>query len=374
MAERGTPLVHPSTGLCVKDFKNNPIKSVGGWKSPSMCYKVHAAVLFLHKTAYPGTCSGPYVQECTACQMLNATLPIPEDSLEYPAKSTTYDVQESLNYMKFISNKYGFFQSCPKHANSPPLRSSGNVLNNPSAKKIYDSWLKIKQHSHVTKGCGQLYPSELRRLRSYLLSEGSPGSYQMWVMILLGVRLFLRCDELITLKIDNFVDSYYPQSRDELIPPKQGENALTKCQVVNRFNVEALVCKIQGKSDKKPVRLCLFTDDEHTDLDELRHLLWYLKMFNIKGGYLFPKVEDLEENLGAPLIADSHISYKEFLRKFKGLVTTVLLRDENIFIVGTHTLQKTAYLMAIWGFYYASQANTEVAVPCKFVDCIIQVN
>ena len=96
-------------------------------------------------------------------------------------------------------------------------------------------------------------------------------------------------------------------------------------------------------------------------------------MFNIKGGYLFPKVEDLEENWGA-LIADSHILYKEFLQKFKSLVTTVLLQDENIFIVGMHTLQKTAYLIAIWGFYYTSQANTEVAVPCKFVDCIIQVN
>ena len=140
----------------------------------------------------------------------------------------------------------------------------------------------------------------------------------MWVMILLGSRLFLRCDEIITLKIDNFVDAYHPKSRDSGSPPDHGRDSLTKCQVVNRFGVEALVMEIQGKTDKKPVRLCLFSDAEHPDLDELRHLLWYMKLYNIKGGFLFPKSEELESSNcssnSPPLICHTHISYEEFLR------------------------------------------------------------
>ena len=368
-AKKGIPLINPTNGKPVKDINGKALRTVGGWNSPSSCYQIHAAVHYLHEIAYPTTCAGVYVQSCPECQHLNAALTTTvEEAQDFVTGDEFKKRENNEETCLFITSKYGFFKSCRTHANNPPLKSSGNVLNHPAAKNTYKAWLKLKHETHTVKGCGQLYPSKLQKLRTYLLLQGDPESIQMWIMILLGVRLFLRCDELISLDIDNFVNSYYPNSREECkgVTPPGGASALTKCQVVHPDSVEALVCKIKGKTDKKAFRLCLFKDDNQPEFDELRHLLWYIKMYNIKGGCLFPPPKMLEQGSKRPFSCSVHVSYDDFLKKFKKLVTDVLKRDETIFIVGTHTLRKTAYLMAIWGFYYSSNATSEVAMPCKY--------
>jgi hypothetical protein len=68
--EPGTLLKKPD-GQIQKDVRGNIMKVVGGWKSPSSMYKIHAAVQFLHETAYPRTSSprGCFLQKLySACE------------------------------------------------------------------------------------------------------------------------------------------------------------------------------------------------------------------------------------------------------------------------------------------------------------------
>ena len=382
LAKKGLPLIHPTTKQPILDVHGRPLKAVGGWNAPSMLYKCHAAVLFLHETMYPSSCSGEYEDMCPTCAQMNRgtvqKLGLATESTELPHKeelSMYYDsdkrtllAEKPRGLCKFIMHtyQYGFYRSCVRHANKPPLRSKGNVLLHPVVNNTYHAWLKIKQNSHKVKGCGQLYPSELRKLREHLLTEADIASVQMWVMILLAVRLFLRCDELISLRMDQFIHEYYPIDGS---PPENGLHVLTKCQVVNDMAVESVACEIQGKCDKESFRLCLYCDYQYPDFDELRHLLFYLKWFNIKGGYLFPDPKYLSQQYGpngwstSPLRPDKPMKYEDFHRRFKKLVEKILQRDVKLFLVGTHTLRKTAYLLAIWGFYFAALYGSEIAIP-----------
>ncbi len=237
------------------DIRKNPISIVGGWDSPASCYKIHAAVLFLHEVAYPETCGGPYITNCPECEHLNQHLGAQLQGDGSSTSITTNPVQmieeedeeaASTSALNNLSQSLGLFRSCISHANAPNLRTKGNILSNPATRNHYNAWLKLKDKLHVTKGCGQLYPSEVRKIRNHLLSRGDPVSSQMWVMILLGIRKFLRSDELISLTVEDFINSYHPKGKLYPLPPN-GTGALTKCQVVHPDSVRSLAGEVQGK-------------------------------------------------------------------------------------------------------------------------------
>jgi hypothetical protein len=197
-----------------------------------------------------------------------------------------------LNVLHNLSQSLGLFRSCIFRANTPNLRTRGCITHNPATKNHFNACLKYKTKLHVTKGCGQLYPSEVRKIRNHLLSRGDPVSSQMWVMILLGIRKFLRSDELITLTMEDFINSHHPKGK--LYPVlTNGIGALTKCQVLHLDSVRSVASEVQGKQDDQPVRLVLHIDKEYPEFCPVRHLLWYLKVFNIKSGYLFSPADVL---------------------------------------------------------------------------------
>ena len=382
-AQRGLPLLHPKTGKQVKsDVDGTLLTTVGGWNAPSMLGKMHSSVLFLHEQAYPETCSGAYVQGCTKCMQLNSPLFKSSVVQEEKEKALINDLMPEnvpksefggIHTCRFINEKFGFYKSCKKHANRPPLESSGNVLNHPTARNTYAAWYKIKSGVHVAKGNGQLYPADVRILRNFLLGEGDVASFQMYVMLIIGIKLFLRCDELLHLRVDNFRHSYSGGNRLDEEIPEAGVDYLTRLQVVNSLGIQSLVCEIQGKCDTKPKKLVLYNDDEYSEFCELRHLLWYMKMFNIQDGYLFPPPKVLaqqwNQNSFSPLMCEVPQKYQDFQRRFKKMIIQQLGRNPKVFIVGTHTMRKTAYLFAIWGFYFAA-LNPAFALPCKW-DCIV---
>jgi hypothetical protein len=125
------------------------------------------------------------------------------------------DGDDAFNTRGQVVHTGVFFKSCILHANVPSLISQGSVTRYPAIIYQYNRWLKIIQKHHVTKGCGQLYPSEVRQLRNHLLSVGDPASIQMWMMILLGIQLFLRADELVSMKVEDFIHSYYPEGKEK---------------------------------------------------------------------------------------------------------------------------------------------------------------
>jgi len=356
--DAGTPLKKPN-GDNQLDVRGQEIKVIGGWQSPSSMYKIHAAVLFLHEIAYPETCGGPYQNLCEECERLNlgmgGQLQGSNDSDELQADDDdTSDTSKDFNARGQVTHALGLFRSCIQHANVPSLRTRGCILRHPATMNHYKLWLKLIQKHHVTKGCGQLYPSEVRRLRDHLLARGDPVSIQIWVMILLGIQLFLRADELVTLTIEDFIDSYYPEGKKKKNEPGDGKDELTKCQVIQPDSIEAVAVEVQGKTDKKPVRLVLLSNDEYPEFCPIRHLLWYIKIFNIRSGYLFPDREALishwQQRRAIDFHPDTHMSYGSFLSMYKNLIGSICHRDTKIFQVGTHTSRKTGYLFAVWGF------------------------
>jgi hypothetical protein len=65
--------------------------------------------------------------------------------------------------------------------------------------------------------------------------------------------------------------------------------------------------------------------------------------------------------------ATTHVTYDSSRSTMKYLVGTICQCDRSQFFVGTHTLRKTAYLFAVWGFMngikLGSYAN--IALPHK---------
>jgi hypothetical protein len=97
-----------------------------------------------------------------------------------------------------------------------------------------------------------------------------------------------------------------------------------------------LAVKVMGKSDKKPVVVCIWRDDDISELCLFRHLLAYVHLAGVKDGeLLFPNLDKRE----------STISYSIFIDRFKKLFFKVTRRHGPW---DTHSHRKTAYLLAAW--------------------------
>ena len=63
---------------------------------------------------------------------------------------------------------------------------------------------KASSANFLKRGNVQLTPSQVRHLHVHLLSTNTVEALQLYVMILMGIKLFLRADELLNLKTSNF--------------------------------------------------------------------------------------------------------------------------------------------------------------------------
>lgn len=89
----------------------------------------------------------------------------------------------------------------------------------------------------------------------------------------------------------------------------------------------------------------LWANPENRLLCPVIHLLIFIFMTKHSEGYLFPSIEELS-NPPSDRIFTSTFQYASFLSQIQNLFKTLLKRDGPF---GTHTLRKTAYLLAVWG-------------------------
>jgi hypothetical protein len=83
-----------------------------------------------------------------------------------------------------------------------PVKSMENI---PHIHRIKDDVVS----AHKVNGNVQLLPGEIRNLRDYLVGSGTICNLQVYVMILLGIKLFLRVNELLDIQVDDFVKDNY---------------------------------------------------------------------------------------------------------------------------------------------------------------------
>ena len=89
--------------------------------------------------------------------------------------------------------------------------------------------------------------------------------------------------------------------------------------------VYGLCVEVSGKSDEdKKYQRWLWADDNCPDLCPVRHLLIYVYLAGIKGGYLFPRSQELVgQNKPDDGIYLTCVSYNTFRKQFKMIVAQV---------------------------------------------------
>jgi hypothetical protein len=197
-------------------------------------------------------------------------------------------------------------------------------------------------HNHKETGDSQFTPKNLRAIRRFCLATGTITGLQTWLLVIMGCKMFLRPDELITIEIKSFVPTLFV---------RKGEHVI------------ALFCKVMGKCDKKEHGIWIWADDENPDLCPIRPLLIYVWLLHIRSGSLFPKTAEFTATQQPPLVVPpndktvykpvdgefvTQVQYDTFLKSFKKICEKSV-PDIADLKVGLHMFRKTAYLLGIWG-------------------------
>jgi hypothetical protein len=158
-------------------------------------------------------------------------------------------------------------------------------------------------------------------------------------MIITGVKLFLRVEEVVEMKIEDFVERYF---------------------VVTENNVEGLCVLLDGKREKKETPFAIWDDKDCPEFSAVKAIMLWLSFSGICSGYIFPDRDELNRRSTSPT---QHYTYSSMLDTMKFLCERVLGVDTDSpemkhLIIGTHILRRTAFLLAYWGFLVNGHCKT----------------
>jgi hypothetical protein len=296
--EKGTRLMHHKTNLPINSsFTGLPLVCQGDWRSTHSISLYRSALSKVHM--HYETTSGDYTDACKKCGE------IPMDEVQMG-------------------------KGCPRHPGTPHYWCKGMPTSTPDFGNncsMLKEYVKIHYDARHTFA---FYPGELRDLRLYLLSTNNKYKLMIWTIMLVGIKGFLRTDEVLNLKVEDLPQEYF---------------------AVTQNNVEGLCMTVQGKTDQEKQYLAIWDDKECTDLSPSRALLIWLAVTGITSGKLFPSAAEVESGTKSPV---GSLGYDVFLKEIKDLCTGVLKKSADSpamkhMIIGTHMLRKTGYLLAYWG-------------------------
>ncbi|KAJ3093651.1 hypothetical protein HDU96_002116 [Phlyctochytrium bullatum] len=285
----------------VRDINNNVIQCEGTWNAPKVVNQFVSAIGALHIARGQ---RGEYRDVCRAC----------------------------------CSNTSADFNGCAQHRGDPRRWRRGEPRNEPNF-MITITKIRRERANYVENGCSYLLPHELHLIRDSLITRSNLESLQLWVMLLLGTRLFLRSEELLNLKINNPAN------------PNATDNCINwHITLLNANNdIPVLAFNIRGKSDHRAVVLAVWEEHRVAKMDVIRPFLAYIHLAKLRGGFLFPDGDQLAElSAGTKVdgIATKAMPYSTYLEKVKAACKPhVLFRDK----IGTHITRKTAYAQAAFG-------------------------
>ncbi|KAJ3289585.1 hypothetical protein HDU76_007515 [Blyttiomyces sp. JEL0837] len=291
-----TPLLHPS-GEPVFDTAGKPIKCIGGWNDPKIMNQFLSAMTRLHKSRKQ---TSAYQDDCKLC----------------------------------IRDGKG----CHEHSQKAFLFPRGNPRNSEDVQNtVHD--ITIDKGDYEENGDKPLLPPEMMAIRQKLLSSNDKKDLQMWVMILLAIKLFLRADEVLNLTFDGDTHGF---NRVDWNLTTIHESGMIK-GLTFKVSGKSENRLINGKATAKYVNLTGWFDDDHAEMCPVRALLIYLHVCKPQGKYLFPA--DLDPNHPKH---EEPMPYDQFNIRFQAICQELLPRAK-FDRFGTHTCRKTAYLLAILG-------------------------
>jgi hypothetical protein len=296
--EEGNVLHHPITLQPVTDVLGKLIKCIGRYTSPKSLEALQAAVSKLH-SHFESTKGVYHDGKCKDCERLAEN---------------------------------GNNEGCQLHLYSPNVCRKGDSTNSTGFMNDLAKYKKYAKEHYTQKGNFQFTPGEVRQCRTYLLSHNDPVMFMIYVMMLVGIKLFLRIEEVIGMTIADFVIDYF---------------------IVNaNVDIQGLCIQVKGKTDDDWVHLMLWRDFECPEFCVVMHLLLWIELIGLKeGSVLFPHPHDIGKSQNG--FYTCSCEYDWFLEKMKHLVFDILKKDKEEVtekhIIGTHILRKTAYLFAIFG-------------------------
>ena len=303
------------------DRAGTAVIATGTWHNACSPRKFRVAMRMCHRLY--DNCKNVYQRSCDQCIAAS-------------------EVDGPIEHTKLVIGRR--YRSCIECA-APRIVPTGD----PTTSSIFESSYKRVEKKclteHDPQGCLSLSVRRVRALRQYLLSEGADQfqRLQLWTMMLIGIRCFLRCDEVASIKCDSF--------------------AIHAAEVdKQQKRVEHIALWVRGKADTEYVLLSLWRDDENTEFCPVRCVLVYLAAANLqKESYLFPNWDDFRDHAiennkkdttdRRPSVFERHCSYSYIRSHLKKALQECFAGDTRFLEsgrVGTHTMRKTAYLFAVF--------------------------
>ena len=186
-------------------------------------------------------------------------------------------------------------------------------------------------NNYDAQGNMAFLPSELRKIRCYLINQNDLLSFMIWCIILVGTKLFARVDEVLVLKVEDF------DNNQDFFIAKQ-------------HNIHSLAVDLKGKTGTRLHldKLMLWDDKECPEFSPVWAILLWIQLSGIRSGYIFPSPEELQSSQKH---TTEHYPYKHLLNAMKHLYFDVLNHDKedpkykNV-MFGTHIFCKTMYFLA----------------------------
>src|SRR5210317_131601 len=165
-------------------------------------------------------------------------------------------------------------------------------------------------------------------MRNYLFTRSEPKFLMYWCIIILGVRLFLRIEEILKIQIESFQQHF--------------------CVVRGKKILSLCIC-IKGKTDRDDKFFQIYDDMECPEFGAVRPLLLFIAATGRKGGYVFPKLTQIFDETPT-----DRYEYENALNDIRYLYHVILGKTTKpmkgrVLKIGTHCFRKTAYLIAYWG-------------------------
>ena len=238
---QGTIVTHPETDEPYQlPHSKGPMHAIGGWTSPSTIHTYQNALSKLHQL-HPTTADGAYIEECEHCKRMPLA-----------------DIQRG--------------HTCHIHTSGSRYWRTGNVTDNKLFKKNIKTYKEYAAKHYDSKSACSFLPSELRAMRDHLVAKNSLEGLMLWCIIILGVRLYLRVEEILSLTIESFQAKYF---------------------LIRDHDIHSLLVKVKGKTDMLPVLFQLWEDNTCPDFSPIRPLLLFLGLTGRKGGFIFPGLKDI---------------------------------------------------------------------------------
>ena len=281
-----------SSDTIIRDVFGDPIIGMGGWNAPTGPKQFRSAMTAIHQEHGQ---LGAYNEVCRLCR---------------------------VHHKKQGSDQLG----CPAHRGSPLTFRRGSPTTFCDDTNMYFSALEKNSSRYVSNGASAITPKEMFALKELMVRNNDIEHYQFFVQFLCATMLFLRHDEYHQLTMESL-------QRD-------------LCLIREDLTVDSLVFQIEGKRDKHPVNLTLWSNPDVPALCPVRHLLIYFRLIGIKKGFIFPTKKEL---LDRPQNGHyrTKIAYTTYLHKIKIYLRKITDRQDAKF--GSHTPRKTGYLFAVWG-------------------------